>query len=104
MFIEERDYRIKPGLLNQFVSAYETYGLALQKKYLGNFIGYFLSEIGELNHVVALWGYESLDERDRAREQMQQDEKWQEYLAMVIDYIDVQETRILKPVHFSPIQ
>ena len=54
MVYEERDYRIKPGKLAQFVKTYGEYGLPLQKKHLGIFIAYFTTEIGELNHVVAL--------------------------------------------------
>lgn len=104
MFIEERDYRIKTGCLLKFVSTYETYGLPLQKKYLGKFLGYFTSDIGELNHVVALWGYDSLDERDRARSAMMADPQWQAFLDKVTDLIDIQNSRILKPVGFSPIQ
>lgn len=104
MYIEERDYRIKPGYIAQFVELYEKYGLHLQKKYLGTFIGYFISEIGELNHVVALWAYESLDHRNMAREKMLADSEWQSYLKRVVDLIDTQHSRILKPVSFSPIQ
>lgn len=104
MFIEERDYRIKTGCLYKFVSIYETDGLPLQKKYLGKFLGYFTTDIGELNHVVALWGYDSLDERDRARSAMLADPQWQAFLDSVTGLIDVQHSRILKPVGFSPIQ
>jgi len=86
------------------VLTYETHGLALQKKYLGTFHGYFISEIGELNHVVALWAFESLDERDRARSAMLADPLWQAYLEKVTELIDIQTTRILKPVSFSPIK
>ena len=46
VFIEERDYRIKPGKAGLFVSTYEQYGLGLQKKYLGKFLGYFMTEVG----------------------------------------------------------
>ena len=63
MIIEERDYRIKPGKIGKFVSTYEQHGLPIQKELLGTFLGYFTTEIGELNHVVALWGYEGLDDR-----------------------------------------
>jgi len=104
MFIEERDYRIKPGCLPKFVKTYEKHGLHLQKKYLGTFLGYFTTEIGELNHVVALWAWDSLDERDRARSAMLADPEWQAYLDMVVELIDIQQTRILKPVGFSPIR
>ncbi len=104
MIVEERDYRLKPGKLGLFVSTYEKYGLPLQVKHLGKFLGYFTTEIGELNHVVALWGYEGLDDRARRRAAMLADPQWQEYLGMVADYLDVQNTRILTPSSFSPIQ
>jgi hypothetical protein len=104
MIVEERDYRLKPGKLGLFVSTYEKHGLPLQLKHLGQFLGYFTTEIGELNHVVALWGYAGLDDRARRRAAMLADPQWQEYLGMVADYLDVQNTRILTPSSFSPIR
>lgn len=104
MIYEERDYRIKPGKLAQFVQLYGEHGLPLQKEHLGAFIAYFTTEIGELNHVVALWGYESLDDRDKRRKAMLADPRWQSYVARVIDLIDIQTTRILTPVPYSPLQ
>jgi hypothetical protein len=104
MIYEERDYRIKPGKLGQFVKTYEKHGLPLQKKHLGTFVAYFTTEIGELNHVVALWGYQSLDDRAKRRAAMLADPEWHAYLDMVTDLIDIQATRILTPVGFSPLQ
>lgn len=104
MIIEERDYRIKPGKTMQFVSLYETYGLPIQKEYLDNLLGYFVTEIGELNHVVAWWGFASLDDRVARRQRMLALPEWQSYLDRVTDFIDVQNTRILNPMHFSPIR
>ncbi len=104
MIVEERDYRLKPGKLGLFVSTYEKHGLPLQLKHLGKFLGYFTTEIGELNHVVALWGYEGMDDRARRRAAMLADPEWQEYLGMVADYLDVQNTRILTPSSFSPVR
>lgn len=104
MIYEERDYRIKAGKLATFVGLYRDYGVEIQKKYLGTFISYFTTEIGELNHVVALWGYESLDQRAQMREAMLADPAWADYLARVDGLIDTQTTRILKPTEFSPLQ
>lgn len=104
MIYEERDYRINPGMLGEFVKIYGEYGLPIQKKHLGSFIGYFVTEIGELNHVVAIWAYESLADRDARRAVMLADPSWPDYLARVKGLIDIQATRILKPVPFSPLQ
>lgn len=104
MIYEERDYRIKAGKLAEFVQLYGEYGLPLQKQHLGTFIAYFTTEIGELNHVVALWGYQSLDDRMTRRKAMLADPAWQDYLRRVDGLIDIQDTRILNPVSYSPLQ
>lgn len=104
MIYEERDYRIKAGKLAEFVKLYGEFGLSLQKEHLGTFIAYFTSEIGELNHVVALWSYESLNDRMERRKRMLADPRWQDYLRKVDGLIDIQSTRILSPVSFSPMQ
>lgn len=104
MIYEERDYRIKAGKLAEFVKLYGEYGLPLQKEHLGTFIAYFITEIGELNHVVALWSYNSLDERMTKRKTMMADPRWQDYLARVDGLIDIQDSRILTPVPYSPLQ
>jgi hypothetical protein len=104
MIYEERDYRIKAGKLAAFVQLYGEFGLPLQKEHLGSFIAYFTSEIGELNHVVALWGYASLDERTAKRKAMLADPRWQDYLKRVDGLIDIQSSRILSPVTYSPLQ
>jgi hypothetical protein len=104
MIIEERDYRIKPGKIGQFVSTYEAHGLPIQKELLGTFLGYFTTEIGELNHVVALWGYDGLDDRLARRDRMAADPRWVDYLKLVVDLVDVQHTRILRPTPFSPMK
>lgn len=104
MIYEERDYRIRAGKLAEFVRVYGEFGLPLQKEHLGTFIAYFTSEIGELNHVVALWGYDDLNDRMARRKRMLADPRWQDYLRMVDGLIDTQSSRILAPVSYSPLQ
>ncbi len=104
MIYEERDYRIRAGKLAEFVRLYGEYGLPLQKEHLGTFHAYFTTEIGELNHVVALWSYESLDDRMQRRQKMIADPRWQDYLKRVDGLIDTQNSRILSPVAYSPMQ
>ena len=61
MIIEHRTYKIKPGKLNELMDLYEKEGMEVHKKILGNQIGYFYTEIGPLNEIVHLYGYESLN-------------------------------------------
>jgi len=68
MIVEERIYTLHPGKVPEMVKLYGEEGLPLQQNYLGKFIGYFTTETGNLNQVVFMWGYESLDDRAARRE------------------------------------
>ena len=104
MIIEERDYRVKAGKLAQFIGLYEQQGLPIQREMLGKFIGFFTTESGELNHVVAWWGYDSLDDRQARWDRMLADPRWQIYLKMVDGLIEHQQTRYLRPTPLSPMR
>ena len=104
MIVEERIYALHPGKVAEMMKLYGEEGLPLQERYLGKFIGYFSTETGNLNQVVFMWGYESLDDRSARRERLAQDPEWQRYLKKVVPLIVTQENRILKPAPFSPIR
>ena len=67
MIVEMRTYTIKPLHTAAFLSLYEQQALEVQKQYLGHLIGFYVSEVGTLNQVVHLWGFDSLGERERRR-------------------------------------
>ena len=104
MIVEERIYTLHAGKVPEMVRLYVEEGLPLQQAYLGRFVGYFTTETGNLNQVVFMWGFESLDDRAARRESMAQDPKWQSSLKKVQPLIMTQENRILKPASFSPIR
>ena len=104
MIVEERIYTLHAGKVPEMVKLYGEEGLALQQKYLGKFIGYFTTETGNLNQVVFMWGYDSLDDRAARRERMAKDPEFQAYLRKVQPLLLTQENRILRPASFSPIR
>jgi len=104
MIIEHRTYKIKPGKLNILMNLYEKEGMEVHKKILGNQIGYFYTEIGPLNEIVHLYGYESLDDRRKRRKELSQNKIWQKYISKAIDLIEYQESKILIPADFSDIK
>ncbi len=104
MIVEERTYTLKPGTLHIYYQDYDPVGLDIQKRILGNLIGYFATEIGELNKLVHLWGYDSLAERERRRGELAKDADWLAYLKQSPDIIVARETRIRVPAPFSPIK
>ena len=104
MIVEERTYTLKPGTVHVYYEDYNPRGLAIQTRILGNLIGYFHTEIGELNRVVHLWGYDSLAEREKRRKALFEDKDWLEYLAQSPDIVVAMESRMLVPAPFSPIR
>ena len=49
MLIEQRTYQLKPGAMHEFLRAYQEEGLPIQGEALGNLIGYFKPETGDIN-------------------------------------------------------
>ena len=102
MIVEERIYTLEVGKVPEYLRLYEQEGLPIQLPILGNLVGYYSSEIGDLNLIVHLWGYESFEERTRRRAELMSNEEWKAYIAKVRPWILRQENRILVPAPFSP--
>jgi len=100
MFVEERVYTFAPGKSGEFAKLHEAEGRAAQERHLGPAVGYYYTEIGQLNQVVSLWAYPTLDERNARRERLSQDPAWGPFLAKGRPFFVAQETRILKPASF----
>lgn len=103
MIIEQRVYRFRPGGIAEFMPLYEAGPLALQRRILGNMLGYFVTEIGPLNETVHLWGYDNLDERTRRRALLMAEPEWRAFLGRIMPLIETQQNRIMLPTAFSPI-
>jgi hypothetical protein len=102
--VEQRDYHVYTGRLPEVVRLYETEGIAIQKEVLGGFVGAFTTEIGALSTYTAMWRYDSFDERERRRAELQAREDWQAFLVELAPLIHTQQNRILVPTAFSPLQ
>ena len=104
MIVEERTYHAFTGSLPELVRLYETEGTAIQQRILGNLIGAFTVDVGELSSIVQLWGYASYAEREQRRAALQADESWRAFLATIQPLIHTQWSRILVPTAFSPLR
>lgn len=104
MIVEHRTYTFRPGTLPGWLKKYETEGFPIQKQHLGQFVGIFTTEFGNIHQTVMVWTYESFDDRDRRRAAMSADPAWQAYIDSIwaMDAIQSQEVKLLKPASFSP--
>ena len=106
MIIDHRTYDFHPGKMNAWIDIYEQYGLPVQKKHLGNFIGFFTTEVGPINQVTFMWGFEDAGDRERRRAAMEADPDWGEFTSRnrELGALKQQTDKLIRPVSFSPIQ
>ena len=100
MLVEERMYTLQVGKAAEYFRNYEEFGLKIQLKHLPDMVGYYVTEVGELNKVIHLWAYDDLNDRERRRAAMQADPEWQAYLVKNRPFMLSQETRIMKCAPF----
>jgi NIPSNAP protein len=104
VIVEQRDYHVYTGKLGELVKLYETEGIELQQRILGNLLGVFTTDVGSLSTYTSLWGYDSYAQREERRAALQADERWRAFLAKIQPLIHTQQNRILIPTSFSPIR
>lgn len=102
MIVEQRTYTLQPGALPRFLAAYEQYGLPAHRAVYERLTGYYVSETGTLNQIVQLWSFDSFEDRSQRRERLQQDPRWKQYMEQVAGLVVQQESRLLKPMPWSP--
>lgn len=103
VIVEQRIYTIQVGKMNAFRDHYAQFGLPVMKRVLGNFLGFFTSDVGELNQAIQLWGYENYGERERRRALLATEADYLDYLKASPPVVISQQNRILLPASFSPI-
>jgi hypothetical protein len=104
VIVEQRDYHVFTGKLNELVRLYEEEGIAIQQEILGGLIGVFTTDVGALSTFTSMWGYDNFAAREERRAKMQADERWQAFIPKIQPLIHTQQNRILLPTSFSPIR
>jgi hypothetical protein len=97
-FYELRTYTYANGDTPQVIDAW---GKAIdERRKLSPFIGAWYSELGGLNKWVHLWGYSSLEERTRVRQEATEREIWPPKGGPTAR---TQENKLYLPFSFSPL-
>jgi hypothetical protein len=106
MVVDHRTYTFHPLKMPKWIALYEEYGLPVQLRHLGNLLGFFQTEIGTLNQVIHLWGFDDLNDRQRRRAEMAKDPAWHEFMRRNEELAALlhQESKIVTPARFSPIR
>ena len=104
MIVELRTYTTQAGKVPAFTKAYQELGENVQVPILGGLIGAFTTEIGPLNQVIHLWGYEDLADRTKRRAELAANSDWPKYLKEAVPLLDHMENKILVPLPWSPVK
>ena len=75
MIIEMRTYKLKPSTLKKFLDIYNNDIRETHVSILGNQIGFFYTEFGDLNKVIHLYGYDSFEDRAKRRAVLEKNEE-----------------------------
>jgi len=105
MIFDMRIYTLYADKAAAWLKMYEEYGHPTQVKHCGQPVLYATTEVGPLNQVVHIWGYESQADREKRRNALMNDPVFQEYLkkSAAMGAHQHQENRILKSTSFSPL-
>jgi hypothetical protein len=98
MIVEMRIYRLRVGRLDEYVESYRKAGFALQRRHLGDPIGWYVADGGVLSQIVSLWQYRDHDDRSSRRAKLAADRDWKAYLERVAPLFESMENRFLAPV------
>ena len=100
MLVEQRTYTTLPGKWRDYLSLYEQKGLQIQLRILGRMVGYYYTDIGELNQIVHMWAYEDLADRTHRRGELGKDANWRAYVAKMLPLLQSQTSKIMVPAPF----
>jgi hypothetical protein len=99
---ELRSYRCQVGKAMEWLSHFKAI-LPTREKYSKN-VGVWHTEVSQLNQVVHLWAYASLNDRAAVRGRVLQDPEWQVFLGKTAPLLAQQEAVILNPAPFSAMR
>ena len=104
MIVDVRTYSITPRKMAAYLELFEAYALPVQRKYIGEPLGYFVTEHGALNQVVHLWGFESLADMETKRAARNADPAWADYLGRTEGLVVSQQNNLSRPTEWSGIR
>ena len=96
MIHELRTYTLVPGKQGEYLKLSGDLSRKIRGDDYGKLEGFWYTEFGTLNQLVHLWSYADLNERERLRTSLAQNERWRkEYVPQIRPLLIAQENKIL---------
>jgi hypothetical protein len=96
MIYELRTYTLVPGKQGEYLKLSGDLSRKIRGDDYGKLEGFWSTEFGTLNQLVHLWSYADLNEREKLRAALGQNERWRkEYVPQIRPLLIAQENKIL---------
>lgn len=103
MIYDFRMYTLKPGATPEYRAGVKEVGLPIRQRNGVVLAGWYHSEIGALNQVVHIWGYDDLKHMQEAKAAVYADPDWTgKYIPRAQPLIAVQKTWLMNSPDFGP--
>ena len=104
MIYDFREYTLFPGATADYMAAVKEVALPIRQKYGVKLAGWYYSDVGELNKVVHIWGFQDHSHMKEAKAQVAADPDWSgKYLPRVRGLIQSQKTYLMLSPDFAPV-
>ena len=103
MIFDVRTYDFKPGTVPEYMAAVREVGVPVRASHGVKLVGWYYTEIGQLNQVMHIWAYDNYDDMLKKRQAFASDPRWiNEYLPRVQKLLVSQRNQIMTASDFSP--
>ena len=103
MIYDFRMYTLKPGATPDYMAGVREVGLPIRQRHGVTLSGWYHSDIGELNQVVHIWGFNDLNHMREAKAAVAADPDWTgKYLPRNRGLVEAQKTYLMNSPSFAP--
>jgi hypothetical protein len=101
MLYEIKTYQVAPGCMRECLKLYADEGYEHFKPFEPSLIGYFVSEVGELNQLVQMWKFESYMQRQAMLETLRADPRFNAFIKRLTPLLQEQRSMLLTAAPFA---
>ena len=103
MIYDYRVYTLNPGATPDYMAGVRELGLPIRQRHGVTLSGWYRSDIGDLNQVVHIWGYNDLAHMQEAKAAVYADPDWTgKYLPRNRGLVQTQKTYLMNAPSFAP--
>ena len=104
MIYDFRVYTLKPGATEDYRAGVKELSLPIRQRHGVALAGWYWSEIGALNQVVHIWGYENAKHMEEAKHAFHTDPEWTgKYIPRAQGLVETQKTYTMNTSDFAPV-